>query len=291
MTPLNLRQLLAGNGLLALPGVYDGLSARLVEQAGFQAAFVSGAGVSFSRLGQPDLGLVSLTELADCVRQLREAVQIPLLVDMDTGFGNALNTQRSVRLLEQAGAAGLQIEDQQMPKRCGHLQGKQVIATAEMVGKLNAALDARQSDDTLIVARTDALGVNGFDDALERAERYLATGVDALFIEAPQTLAQMQQISHQFAGRIPLVHNLVEGGRSPVHSNAELAELGYRLALYPVSLLHRFIPHAQQLLQHLASAGETRSLAASMTDLDGINQLLDTDHLMATSAKYAEEDA
>jgi len=289
MSQRSLRQQLAGGSLLSLPGVYDGLSARLVEQAGFSAAFVSGAGVSFSRLGQPDLGLVSLNELADCIRQLTEAVSIPLLVDMDTGFGNALNTQRSVRLLEQAGASGLQIEDQQMPKRCGHLKGKQVISTQEMVGKLNAALDARQDADTLIVARTDALGVLGFTEALERAERYLETGVDAIFIEAPQSYAQMQQISQQFAGRIPLVHNLVEGGRSPVHSNQQLAGLGYRIALYPVSLLHRFIPQAQQLLQHLAAHGETRSLAATMTDLDGINQLLSTDQLIATSQQYAEE--
>ena len=289
MSQRSLRQQLAGGSLLSLPGVYDGLSARLVEQAGFSAAFVSGAGVSFSRLGQPDLGLVSLNELADCIRQLTEAVSIPLLVDMDTGFGNALNTQRSVRLLEQAGASGLQIEDQQMPKRCGHLKGKQVISTQEMVGKLNAALDARQDADTLIVARTDALGVLGFTEALERAERYLETGVDAIFIEAPQSYAQMQQISQQFAGRIPLVHNLVEGGRSPVYSNQQLAGLGYRIALYPVSLLHRFIPQAQQLLQHLAAHGETRSLAATMTDLDGINQLLSTDQLIATSQQYAEE--
>lgn len=290
MRPQSLRQALAARPLLVLPGVHDGLSARLVEQAGFQAAFVSGAGVSFSRLGQPDLGLISLTELADCVRQLREAVQIPLLVDMDTGFGNALNTQRSVSLLEQAGASGLQIEDQLMPKRCGHLKGKQVIPSSEMVGKLKAALDARRHEDTLIVARTDALAVHGFEDALERAERYLETGVDALFIEAPHSLAQMRQISRQFASRIPLVHNLVEGGRSPVRSSGELAELGYRIALFPVSLLHRFVPHAQQLLKHLAAAGETRSLAESMIDLDGINALLGTEELIANTTRYAGDD-
>ncbi|MCC5825009.1 isocitrate lyase/PEP mutase family protein [Alkalimonas sp.] len=289
MTTVSLKQQLRAGNTLSLPGVYDGLSAQLVAQAGFSAAFVSGACVAFSRLGKPDLGLVSLSELAQCVAQIREAVDLPLLVDMDTGFGNALNTQRAVRLLERSGASALQIEDQQMPKRCGHMRGKQVISCQEMVGKLKAALDARQQHDTLIVARTDALGVTGFDDALERAEHYLATGVDALFIEAPHSIEQMQRISAQFAGRIPLVHNLVEGGNSPVHSRQQLAALGYQIALFPASLLNRFIPQAQQLLKHLAEQGETKSLADSMTDLHGINAVLSADSILADISHYREE--
>ncbi|WP_127025365.1 isocitrate lyase/PEP mutase family protein [Rheinheimera mangrovi] len=285
---VSLKQLLQSEHLLKVPGIYDGLSAQLVQQAGFSAAFVSGACVSFSRLGKPDLGLVDLAELTLCVGQIREVVNLPLIVDMDTGFGNALNTQRSVKVLERAGAQALQIEDQLMPKRCGHMKGKQVIPASEMVGKLKAALDARCSEETLIFARTDALGVNGFEDALERAEQYLATGVDAIFIEAPQTLAQMQQISRQFAGRIPLIHNLVEGGNSPVHSGGQLAELGYRIALYPAALLNSFIPRAEQLLAHIAHQGETHSLKAEMIDLHGINQRLRADDFLQQASRYSE---
>lgn len=285
---VSLKQLLQSDHLLKVPGIYDGLSAQLVQQAGFSAAFVSGACVSFSRLGKPDLGLVDLAELTLCVGQIREVVNLPLIVDMDTGFGNALNTQRSVKVLERAGAQALQIEDQLMPKRCGHMKGKQVIPASEMVGKLKAALDARCSEETLIFARTDALGVNGFEDALDRAEQYLATGVDAIFIEAPQTLAQMQQISRQFAGRIPLIHNLVEGGNSPVHSAGQLAELGYRIALYPAALLNSFIPRAEQLLAHIAHQGETDSLKAEMIDLHGINQRLRADDFLQQASRYSE---
>ena len=285
---VSLKQLLQSDHLLKVPGIYDGLSAQLVQQAGFTAAFVSGACVSFSRLGKPDLGLVDLAELALCVGQIREVVSLPLIVDMDTGFGNALNTQRSVKVLERAGAQALQIEDQLMPKRCGHMKGKQVIPASEMVGKLKAALDARCSEETLIFARTDALGVNGFEDALERAEQYLATGVDAIFIEAPQTLAQMQQISRHFAGRIPLIHNLVEGGHSPVHSATQLVELSYRIALYPAALLNCFIPRAEQLLAHIAHQGETQSLKAEMIDLHGINQRLRADEFLQQASRYSE---
>jgi len=285
---VSLKQLLQSDHLLKVPGIYDGLSAQLVQQAGFSAAFVSGACVSFSRLGKPDLGLVDLAELALCVGQIREVVSLPLIVDMDTGFGNALNTQRSVKVLERAGAQALQIEDQLMPKRCGHMKGKQVIPASEMVGKLKAALDARCSEETLIFARTDALGVNGFEDALERAEQYLATGVDAIFIEAPQSLAQMQQISRQFASRIPLIHNLVEGGNSPVHSASQLLELGYRIALYPAALLNSFIPRAEQLLAHIANQGETQSLKAEMIDLHGINLRLRADDFLQQASRYSE---
>lgn len=283
-----LKHLLNSGTLLKVPGIYDGLSAQLVQQAGFSAAFVSGACVSFSRLGKPDLGLIDLAELSQCVSQIREAVNLPLIVDIDTGFGNALNARRTVTVLERCGASALQIEDQLMPKRCGHMKGKQVIPASEMVGKLKAVLDARQSEATLIFARTDALGVNGLDDALDRAEQYLATGVDAIFIEAPQTVAQMQQISRQFAGRIPLIHNLVEGSNSPLHSAGQLAELGYRIALYPAALLNNFIPRAEALLAHIARAGETLSLQRELIDLHGINQRLNAEYYLQQALHYRE---
>jgi 2-methylisocitrate lyase-like PEP mutase family enzyme len=280
-----LRAALQRGTCLRAPGVYDGLSALLAEQAGFEMAFVSGACISFARHGRPDMGLVSMSEVADCVALMRERVTLPLSVDIDTGFGNALNVQRTVRVFERAGASALQMEDQVMPKRCGHMTGKQVIAADEMVGKIRAALDARHDPDTLLIARTDALGVNGFDDALERAERYLEAGADALFIEAPKTAAQMQRIARQFASRIPLVHNLVEGGGSPVPDAASLETLGYRVALYPAALLHLFVPQAQALLAHIRSHGSTHGYAG-LIDLNRINTVLGAPDLLAAADRY-----
>jgi 2-methylisocitrate lyase-like PEP mutase family enzyme len=285
----NLRELLQQPALIQAPGVYDGLSALLVEQAGFDCAFLSGACLSFARFGRPDMGLVSASEVAETVAILRDRVSLPLIVDMDTGFGNALNVQRTVRDFERAGASALQMEDQLAPKRCGHMAGKAVIPTEEMVGKIQAALDARQNSATLLIARTDALGVNGFDDALERAERYVEAGADALFIEAPASVEQMQQISRQFSHRVPLVHNLVEGGNSPVKTAAELADLDYRMALYPAALLHRFTPLAQELLDSIRENGSTESMREKMYQLADMNRLLGADELMAAGRTYASE--
>jgi 2-methylisocitrate lyase-like PEP mutase family enzyme len=269
-----------------VPGVYDGLSTLLVEQAGFDCAFLSGACLSFARFGRPDMGLVTASEVAETVSILRDRVSLPLIVDMDTGFGNALNVQRTVRDFERAGASALQMEDQVAPKRCGHMAGKSVIGTTEMVGKIHAALDAREDDNTVIIARTDALGVNGFDDALERAERYLDAGADALFIEAPKTVEQMRQIGQQFGSRVPLVHNLVEGGGSPVESIDELRQLQYRIALYPAALLHQFTPQAQQLLDVIQQTGSTASLRRQMYDLADMNTLLGADKLLGAGQRY-----
>ncbi len=219
-----------------------------MEQAGFDCAFLSGACLSFARLGRLDMGLVSASEVTETIAILRDRVALPLIIDMDTGFGYALNVQRTVRDFERAGASALQMEDQVAPKRCGHMAGKNVIPTEEMEGKIRAALDAWEDDNTVIIARTDALGVNGFEDALERAERYLEAGADGLFIEAPKSVQQMQVIGERFGSRIPLVHNLVEGGKTPVETPAELQRLDYRIAVYPAALLHRFVPQARQLL-------------------------------------------
>ncbi|CAA0080704.1 2,3-dimethylmalate lyase [Zhongshania aliphaticivorans] len=281
-----LRQHLAKQHCLRAPGVYDGLSALLAEQAGFQLGFVSGACIAFARHGRPDMGLVSMSEVADVVAVMRERVSMPLAVDIDTGFGNALNVQRTVRVLERAGASALQIEDQVMPKRCGHMAGKQVVNADEMVGKIKAALDARQDANTVIIARTDALGVNGLDDALERAEKYVEAGADVLFIEAPKTPEQMQIISQQFASRIPLVHNLVEGGGSPIDSADGLEQLGYKIALYPAALLHLFVPQAQALLSHISQHGSTGGFEG-LIDLSKINDLLGAPELLQQGEKYS----
>lgn len=274
----------AGHCLRAM-GVHDGLSALLVEQAGFELGFVSGAGISFARHGLPDMGLVSMNEVAEVVALMRERVSVPLLVDIDTGFGNALNVQRTVRVMERAGASAMQIEDQLAPKRCGHMAGKQVIAADEMVGKIKAALDARVHDDTLIVARTDALGVNGFDDAMDRAARYVEAGADGLFVEAPKSREQMQAIAAAFADRLPLVHNLVEGGASPVDSAAALAQLGYRIALFPIALLQGFVPQAQQLLAQVHASGKTAGMDGLM-GLHALTELLGAKDLLAFAERY-----
>jgi 2-methylisocitrate lyase-like PEP mutase family enzyme len=187
--------------VLKAPGVYDALSALLVEQAGFELCFFSGGSFSFARYGRPDMGLVSMQEVADAVAVVRERIDIPMIVDMDTGFGNALNVQRTVKVFERSGATALQMEDQVLPKRCGHMSGKSVIPADEMVGKIKAALDAREHDGTALIARTDALGVNGFEDALERGERYVEAGADLLFVEAPRDLEQMREIGRRFGRR------------------------------------------------------------------------------------------
>lgn len=283
-----LRQSLQTGRCLLAPGVHDSLSALLVERAGFDAGFVSGAGVAFARHGLPDLGLVSMTELATTVSLMRERVSLPLIVDIDTGFGNALNVIRTVRVLERSGASAVQLEDQVMPKRCGHMAGKQVISAAEMVGKIKAALDARRDENLLVIARTDALGVNGFGDALARGERYLEAGADALFIEAPMHLGEMQAIGQRFGHRVPLVHNLVEGGRSPVDGAAALEQLGYRLALFPLALLHLFLPMAEQLLSRLRVEGRTSGLPG-LADLKTLNHALGADDWLALAERYQSE--
>lgn len=281
-----LGNLLEGGQFIQAPGVYDGLSACLVEQAGFTAAFLSGACLSFARLGRPDMGLVSAAEACDTLFAIRDRISIPLIVDIDTGFGNALNVQRTVRDFERAGASALQLEDQQAPKRCGHMAGKSVIGSDEMVGKIRAALDARSDSRTLIFARTDALGVLGLDEALTRGEAYLEAGADALFIEAPKSLEAMQAITAQFARRIPLIHNLVEGGGSPVDNCNELESLGYRIALHPASLLNLFTRQSLKMLDDLRTHGGSAAWKSQMFDLGELTDLLGAPALVAAGKRY-----
>jgi 2-methylisocitrate lyase-like PEP mutase family enzyme len=282
-----LRTALRASRVLQAPGVYDSLSALLVERAGFEIAFLSGASLSFARFGQPDVGLVGMREVADTVRLIRESIQIPLVVDADTGFGNALNVRRTVRELECAGASAIQIEDQVFPKRCGHMPGKQVVSPAEMAGKVRAALDARRNANTIIVARTDALSVEGFESALERGALYLEAGADALFIEGPTKLEQLETIAASFGARAPLVHNLADGARSPVETAAELAALGYRIALYPAMLVQLFVKLAPVYLARLAREGGTHGFREQLVDLEGINALLGAPRMLEEAARYA----
>lgn len=268
------------------PGVYDAFTALIAEQAGFEALYLSGASIAYTRLGRSDIGLTTATELADTLARLTERVSVPVIVDADTGFGNALNTMRTVRALERAGAAMVQLEDQTFPKRCGHLDGKGVVPTAEMCGKLRAALDARTSADTLILARTDALAVEGFEAAMERAEAYLACGVDALFIEALRTPEQMQQACDRFGQRIPLLANMVEGGKTPVQSADVLGEMGFRIVIFPGGTARAVAYALQQYYASLHRHRSTAPMKDRMLDFDQLNALIGTPELLALGQRY-----
>jgi 2-methylisocitrate lyase-like PEP mutase family enzyme len=281
-----LREDLAGSKAVVAPGVYDALTALLVQQAGFQCAYVSGASISFTRIGRPDLGLTTLTEVADTVANMRERTEIPLMVDADTGFGNALNVRRSVRLLERMGATGIQLEDQTSPKRCGHLAGKSMVSTAEMTGKLKAALDARADDDTLIMARTDAIAIDGIDAALERAHAYVDAGADVLFVEAMADKAQMARVGKEIGSRVPLLANMVEGGKTPLTPADELAELGFRLIIYPGAMVRIISFAAQAYLQELKEKGTTAGILDQMNQFDQIMNLVGLQESIAEGKAY-----
>ena len=283
---MNLRQRLAEPRLLLAPGVYDALSALIAEQSGFEAVYLSGASIAYTRLGRSDIGLTTFTEVCDTLTMIRERVSLPIIVDADTGFGNALNAQRTVRGFERAGASMIQIEDQTFPKRCGHLAGKAVAPVAEMSGKLRAALDARASGDTLILARTDAVAVEGFEAALDRAERYLEAGADALFIEAVKSEDQMRLVNARFAGRAPLLANMVEGGQTPVRSAADLEALGYRIAIFPGGTVRAVAHNLSAYYASLRQHGTTVPFAAQMLDFDGLNRLIGTPALLARGKTY-----
>jgi 2-methylisocitrate lyase-like PEP mutase family enzyme len=271
---------------LLAPGIYDALTALVAEQAGFEALYLSGASIAYTRLGRSDVGLTTATEVADSLARITERVSLPVIVDADTGFGNALTTQRTVRAFERAGAAMIQLEDQTFPKRCGHLDGKGVVPVAEMCGKLRAALDSRHSKDTLILARTDAVAVEGFEAAMDRAEHYLACGVDALFIEAVRSPEQMKAACGRFAARIPMLANMVEGGKTPVHSAAALGDLGYRIVIFPGGTA-RAVSHL--LRRYYASLHQHQTTAPfkdEMLDFDQLNALIGTPELLELGKKY-----
>lgn len=283
---LQFAQRLASPQIILVPGVYDALSALVAEQSGFQALYLSGASIAYTRLGRSDVGLTTYSEVEDTLARITERVQTPVIVDADTGFGNALNTQRTVRGFERAGAAMVQLEDQGFPKRCGHLDGKTVVPVAEMCGKLKAALDARQNSNTLILARTDALAVEGIDAAFERAEAYLACGVDALFIEALRTPEQMDAACQRFAQRIPLLANMVEGGKTPVQSAQELQQRGFRIAIFPGGTARAVAHTLQTYYASLHAHQTTAPFKEQMLDFDGLNDLIGTDELMAQGRRY-----
>ena len=283
---MNLRQRLAQPRVVLAPGVYDALTALIAERAGFEALYLSGASIAYTRLGRSDLGLVTASEVADTLARIRERVETPLIVDADTGFGNALNVQRTVREFERAGAAMIQLEDQTFPKRCGHLDGKAVVPVAEMQGKLRAALDARRRSDTLILARTDAVAVEGLQAALDRAEAYLDCGVDALFVEALRTPAQMDAACARLAARAPLLANMVEGGKTPVQSVEQLQARGFRIVIFPGGTARAVAHLLQGYYASLAEQGSTAPWRDRMLDFDALNALIGTPELLAAARRY-----
>jgi len=260
-----------GRSLLA-PGAYDALSALLIERAGFEAVYVSGAAIAYTQLARPDIGLVSFDHLADVVARIGERVSLPLIVDADTGFGNALNMRRTIKVLERSGASAVQIEDQTSPKRCGHLTGKSLIPAAQMAGKIRAACDARERAATLIIARTDAIAVEGLGAARERAGAYAQAGADVLFAESPRSLEEMQQVANALAHRAPLVANMVEGGCTPLQTLEQLSSLGFRLIIFPGALVRATVPHMEAFLAGLKRDGTSQAFAPLMTDIGALNE-------------------
>ncbi len=250
----DLRSLVAGEQLVLAPGCFDALGARLIEGAGFTAAYMTGFGTAAAQLGQPDVGLLTMTEMVDNARRIARAVGIPVIADADTGYGNPLNVIRTVHEYEAAGVAAIHLEDQVMPKRCGHIEGKQVIAAADMGAKVRAAVAARSSPDFLIIARTDAGAVEGLPAALDRARRYREEGADMLFVEAPQSIAEIETIAGALTD-VPLLFNYAEGGKTPAVSRAQLQELGFKLVIFPVGLLLAATAAMRALLERIHADG------------------------------------
>jgi 2-methylisocitrate lyase-like PEP mutase family enzyme len=274
---------------LVVPGAYDGVSARLCERAGFEAVYMTGYGTSASRLGLPDLGFAGLGDMVDNVRQMAAAVRIPLIADADTGYGGALAVQRTVRAYEAAGAAALHLEDQVWPKRCGHLAGKAVIPCAEMVAKLEAAAQARTDPDFLLIARTDAIAVTGFDDALARAAAYAAAGADVLFVEAPRTAEEVETIPRRLP--TPCLFNYAPGGRSPLLPFARLRALGYGVILLPVQTLFAAARAMAGYLDGLRRAGEPGALDDRLMSFDDFNALMGLPEMLAQEDRFRRDDS
>jgi 2-methylisocitrate lyase-like PEP mutase family enzyme len=285
MTSSMLKTRLASGPALLAPGAYDAFSALLVEQAGFEAIYMSGASISYTQIGRPDIGLMSSSQIADIIGRVADRVSIPLIVDADTGFGNALNVQHTVRVFERMGASALQLEDQTAPKRCGHLAGKELVSTIEMVGKIKAATDARLSDNTLIVARTDAIAVEGFNQALDRAAHYVQAGADVIFVEAPQSLEDMKAICAALP-TTPLLANMVEGGKTPILTCDELSEMGFRLVIAPGSMVRAHAFMAREFLGQLKAAGTTKGFRDRMLNFPQINELLGLPELIDAGIRY-----
>ena len=279
-----LKSIITKETLLA-PGIYDALSGLIAEQSGARAVYLSGASIAYTRFGRSDVGLVSVSEVHDTLAAVTDRIQIPVIVDADTGFGNALNVQRTIRNFERAGAAAIQIEDQSFPKRCGHLDGKILIKRDEMVGKVKAAVDARTASDTLIIARTDARAVEGLQEAIDRAHAYQEAGADILFIEAPRSFDEMKTIRKSFHVSIPLLANMVEGGKTPVKTAKDLKKLGFNIVIFPGGAVRAATFQLQEYYAGLLKNGSNSEFSKKMHDFDSLNAVIGTPELLKIGKK------
>jgi 2-methylisocitrate lyase-like PEP mutase family enzyme len=284
-----LRQRLGKRPIVLAPGVYDALTASLASDAGAETIYLSGAAIAYTRLGRPDIGLVSVTEVADTITLIRDRVATPLIVDADNGYGNALNVQRTVRLFERAGASALQIEDQSYPKRCGHLADKNLVTAAEMAGKIKAAVDARGDRETLIIARTDALAVEGLQPAIDRAGLYAEAGADVLFVEAPGSAQELSSIVTALGTRLPLMANMVEGGKTPILSAQQLETLGFALVIFPGGIVRAIARCAVDFYATLARDGSSAAFRNRMYDFEALNAVIGTPELLTLGKHYASD--
>ena len=273
-------------GFILAPGIYDALTGLIAAKAGAEAVYLSGASIAYTRFGRSDIGLVSVSEVHDTLAAITDRIDIPVIVDADTGFGNALNVQRTVRQFERVGASAIQLEDQSFPKRCGHLAGKTLVSKNEMVGKIKASLDARKNENTVIIARTDARAVEGLDAAFDRAAAYRDAGADILFIEAPQSLEEMKNITATFGHELPLLANMVEGGKTPIASATELEDIGYHLAIFPGGAVRAIAHHLIAYYSGLLRDGNNKNFSEKMYDFDGLNEVIGTKELLAQGKKY-----
>ena len=280
-TTTKFRQLLKEPGIIQAPGAYDCLTAKLIEKAGFPAVYMTGAGTSVAQLGHPDLGLASMTEMVANAASLADILDVPLIADADTGYGGVLNVRRTVRQYERAGVAAIHIEDQEMPKRCGHLDDKKVVSTEDMVQKIRAAVDARTDDDFTIIVRTDSIAVTGWDDAMHRCDEYMKAGADVLFVEALRTPEEVERVGKNLD--IPLLFNYVESGKSPLLPAAELEKFGFKIVIYPASALLSVTHVVEQVMAQLKEKGTTAHL------MDGMVSLEDCFEAMGLSSKLAED--
>ncbi len=281
-----LRRLIEGHDLVVAPGAYDALSARLVEAAGFAVVYMTGFGTAASLLGRPDVGLADMGEMVGNARRIAAAISVPLIADADTGYGNAVNVIRTVKEFEQAGAAGIHLEDQVAPKRCGHLTGKQVVPVDEMEQKIRAAVAARADPDFVLIARTDARAAEGLQSALDRARRYADAGADMLFVEAPENTDELAAIAERLAG-LPLVFNWAEGGRSPQVGLAELAGLGFRLVLFPIGALLAATGAIQSLLDELRRAGTPAGALGGLPSFAAFLEFIGLDEIASLERRFA----
>ena len=280
-----LKSIIKTETLLA-PGIHDALSGLIAEQSGARAVYLSGASIAYTRFGRSDVGLVSVSEVHDTLAAVTDRIKIPIIVDADTGFGNALNVQRTIRNFERAGAAAIQIEDQSFPKRCGHLDGKVLIKTDEMVGKVKAAVDARKTSDTLIIARTDARAVEGLQEAIDRAHTYEEAGADILFIEAPRSVDELKVIRKSFHLNTPLLANMVEGGKTPVKTADDLKSLGFNIVIFPGGAVRAATFQLQEYYAGLLENGSNAEFSKRMHDFDSLNAVIGTPELISIGKKY-----